>query len=218
MKKITAITAQKRRKDRINIFLDGEFAFSLSRITAAWLKTGDLLTEEKILKLQAEEARERAYQQALLYLGYRSRSEKEIRQNLQKHEVPEEVIEETLERLRVSRLADDGLFARQWVENRSTFRPRGKRALEIELRQKGISQEAIRESLTDVDEEALAYEAASKRAGRYKSLEWDGFKKKLSDFLARRGFSYSISAPVVSKVWNETHADTHSIDEDEDTP
>ena len=201
----------------MNIFLDGEFAFSLSRITAAWLKTGDLLGEDKILKLQSEETRERAYQQALLYLGYRSRSEKEIRQNLQKHEVPPDVIEETLNRLRASRLADDGSFARLWVENRSTFRPRSKRALEIELRQKGIPQEAIRESLTGLDEEALAYEAASKRAGRYKSLEWDGFKKKLSDFLARRGFTYSISAPVVTRIWNETHADTHSI-EDEDTP
>lgn len=201
----------------MNIFLEGEFAFSLSRITAAWLKTGDLLGEDKILKLQSEDTRERAYQQALLYLGYRSRSEKEIRQNLQKHEVPSDVIEEMLDRLRASRLADDGSFARLWVENRSTFRPRSKRALEIELRQKGIPQEAIRESLTGLDEEALAYEAASKRAGRYKSLEWDGFKKKLSDFLARRGFTYSISAPVVSRIWNETHADTHSI-EDEDTP
>ena len=103
MKKITAISVQKKNPNRVNIYLDGEFAFGVARITAAWLKNGDELSDEKIAKLLAEDSREWAYQQALLYLSYRARSEKEIRQNLQKHEMPEEVIEETLERLRKSR-------------------------------------------------------------------------------------------------------------------
>ena len=63
----------------MNIYLDGEFAFGLARITAAWLKVGQELGDEKIDKLQAEDARERAYQQALLFLSYRARSEEEIR-------------------------------------------------------------------------------------------------------------------------------------------
>ena len=96
MKKITAIEPQKNR-NRVNIHLDGEFAFGLARITAAWLKVGDVLSDEKIAKLQAEDARERAFQQAMLFLSYRARSEKEIRQNLRKHEIPEDVVEETLE-------------------------------------------------------------------------------------------------------------------------
>ena len=62
----------------MNIHLDGEFAFGLARLTAAWLKTGDILSDEKIAKLQADDARERALQQALLFLSYRTRSEKEI--------------------------------------------------------------------------------------------------------------------------------------------
>ncbi len=215
MKKITAISAQKKNPNRVNIYLDGEFAFGLSRITAAWLKTGDVLSDEKIEKLQVEDTREIAYQQAMLYLSYRARSEKEIRQNLRKHEVPETIIEETLERLKTARLADDNQFAQMWVENRNTFRPRSKRALEIELRQKGLNHEAIQATLSDVDEDALAYEAGLKRATRFKGLEWSEFRKKLSEFLARRGFSYSTIAPVVSRIWNEMNADAQPY-EDED--
>ena len=133
----------------------------------------------------------------------------EIRQNLRKHEIPADVIEQTLERLRAEKLADDDEFARAWVENRATFRPRSRRALAMELRQKGIPDEAVQSALTDVDEEALAYDAGLKRARRLESLEWNEFRTKLSEFLARRGFSYSVVAPVVSRVWSETHSQHH---------
>src|SRR3989304_8085173 len=108
MKKITAIEAQKKNPERVNIYLDGEFGFALARIVAAWLKTGQALDDEKIASLQAEDARERAYRQAMLFLSYRARSEAEIRQNLRKHEYPEAAIQATVERLRQDRLADDG--------------------------------------------------------------------------------------------------------------
>ena len=215
MPKITALVIQKHDPNRVNIHLDGEYAFGLARITAAWLKVGLEIDKEKIEKLQADDARERAYQQALLYLSYRARSEDEIRKNLRKHEIPEAIIEETLEKLRQSRLADDGQFARMWIENRSTFRPRSKRALTIELKQKGLTEPAIRSALDAVDDEALAYEAAVKRIRRLAGLEWTDFRKKLSEFLARRGFSYSIIMPVVTKVWNEAHLqEKHFEDED----
>jgi regulatory protein len=215
MRKITAIEPQKNR-NRVSIHLDGEFAFGLARITAAWLKNGDELSEEKIAKLQAEDARERAYQQAMLFLSYRARSEKEIRQNLRKHEIPEEVIEQTLEKLRGDGLANDNKFARTWVENRNTFRPRSRRLLTMELRQKGLDDETVQAAVANVDEDALAYESAIKRANRFKSLEWNEFRKKLSEYLARRGFSYSVIAPVVTSVWNETHVQEEHYFEDED--
>jgi regulatory protein len=189
----------------------------LNRLVAAWLKTGQELNDEKIAQLQAEDARERAYQQAMLFLSYRDRSEKEIRQNLSKHEIPDEVIEQTLERLRGDGLADDNQFARAWVENRSTFRPRSRRALTMELRQKGLDEDTVQSVVADVDENALAYESAVKRAGRFKSLDWSEFRRKLSEYLARRGFPYSVIAPVVTRVWNEAHADAgqkHYEDED----
>ncbi len=215
MKKITAITAQKKNPNRVNIYLNGEFAFALARITAAWLKIGDILSDEKIASLQAEDSKERALQQALLFLSYRVRSEKEIRQNLLKHEYAEDVIEITLQRLRDTGLANDNDFARAWVENRNTFRPRSRRALTMELRQKGLDEETVKSAVSDVDESALAYDTARKRASRFQGLEWSEFRKKLSEYLARRGFPYSVIAPVVTQIWNEAHAEeTHYEDED----
>ncbi|WKZ36068.1 MAG: RecX family transcriptional regulator [Anaerolineales bacterium] len=214
MKKITAMQPQKNR-NRVNIHLDGEFAFGLARITAAWLKPGDMLSDEKIASLQADDARERAYQQAMLFLSYRARSEKEIRQNLLKHEIPEDVIGQTLEKLRESGLANDNQFARVWVENRSTFRPRSRRALTMELRQKGLDDETVQAAVSNVDEDALAYESARKRAGRLKGQEWGEFRKKLSEYLARRGFPYSVIAPVVTQVWNEAHAEEKHFEDEE---
>lgn len=217
MKKITAIEPQKKNPNRVNIHLDGEFAFALSRITAAWLKVGEGLTDEKIARLQIEDERERAYQQAMLFLSYRARSEKEIRQNLLKHEFSEEVIEGTLERLRESGLADDNEFARAWVENRNVFRPRSRRALTLELRQKGLDDETVQTAVADVDERALAYESARKRAPRLNGLEWGEFRRKLSEYLARRGFPYSVIVSVVTQIWNETRAEEIHY-EDEEQP
>jgi regulatory protein len=213
MKKITAISVQKKNPNRVNIYLDGEFAFGVARITAAWLKNGDELSDEKIARLLAEDTREWAYQQALLYLSYRVRSEKEIRQNLQKHEMPEDVIEETLERLRKAGLVNDNEFAQTWVENRSTFHPRSRRALAMELRQKGLDDETVHSAVSGVDENALAYEAAQKRLGRLKGLEWNDFRKTLSEFLARRGFPYSVIAPIVTRTWSETHTEDNQLRE-----
>lgn len=217
MRKITAIEAQKRSPNRVNIYLDGEFAFGLARIIAAWLKVGQELSEEKIEQLQAEDARERAFQQALLFLSYRARSESEIRKNLRKHEIPEAVIEETIERLRRDGLANDREFADAWVENRKTFRPRSRRLMAMELRQKGLDDEDIQSAIETLDDEASAYEAAQKRAARLKGLEWNDFRRKLSDFLARRGFSYSVVAPVVTRIWNETHMDEQHFEEEDTT-
>lgn len=215
MKKITALEVQRRNPNRVNVHLDGEFTFGLARIVAAWLRVGQEISEEKIEQLQAEDARERAFQQAMLFLSYRARSESEIRQNLRKHEIPELVIEQTLDRLRQDGLANDDQFARAWVENRSTFRPRSRRLMAMELRQKGLNDEAVATAIADVNDEALAYEAAQKRVARYKSLEWNEFRKKLSDFLARRGFSYSVVAPVVTRLWNEVHKDEQHYEEED---
>ena len=215
MKKITALEAQKKNPNRVNVHLDGEFAFGLARITAAWLKIGDVLTDERIAQLQNEDAREKAMQQALLFLSYRARSEKEIRQNLKKHEYPEDAIEYAMTRLRENRLANDNEFAQAWVENRSTVRPRSRRALTMELRQKGLDEETVKQAVAGIDEEALAYETALKRAPRLASLEWSEFRRKLSEHLARRGFPYSVVTSTVTRIWNETHTEETKY-EDED--
>jgi len=202
-RKITAIVRQKRNPERVSIFLDEEYAFGLTRIVAAWLQVGQYLSEEKIASLQAEDAREVAYLKAIKYLDYRERSEAEIRIHLNKRDINESVIEDVIDRLLRSGLVDDRRFAANWVENRLEFRPRGRRALFYELRQKGISEEIIQEMLDSINDEELAYQAAIKKAKNYQSLEWDDFRKKMLGFLSRRGFSYDITPTIMTRVWNE---------------
>ena len=107
MSRITAIEPQQKNPQRVNIYLDGEFAFGLARITAGWLKVGQELSEEKIAALQVEDANELAYQKALHFLSYRPRSSAEIRQNLTKRGTPEARVEETVNRLQRAGLVND---------------------------------------------------------------------------------------------------------------
>jgi regulatory protein len=217
-RKITAISAQKRNSQRVNIFLDDEFAFGLSRIVAAWLYIGQELDEEKIAALQLEDAQEVAYQNALNFLSYRSRTEAEVQAHLRKRGLEDGIIQAVLERLHRSSLLDDERFAQDWVENRNEYRPRGRRALQYELRQKGVSEEAIQAAISDLDEEELAYQAALKKAGHLKTRDWLEFRQKMYAFLSRRGFSYEISSPVVARLWHEQNDDCqsdHNITSDE---
>ena len=204
MRRITALEPQKKNPQRVNLYLDGEFAFGLAGLVAAWLKVGQELDEAKIAALQAEDEQEAVYQKAIHFLSYRPRSSAEVRQNLTKRGISETLIEETVQRLQRAGLVNDAAFAQAWVENRNTFRPRSKSALRFELRRKGLDEEVIASVLDEkVDEEALAFEAARKYARRLRGLEWPEFRQKLGNFLARRGFSYATAAPVVSEVWKE---------------
>jgi regulatory protein len=201
--KVTALKVQKHHPNRINVYLDNEFSFGLSRITAAWLKVGQELSPTKIAKLQAQDEREVAYVQALRFLDYRPRSRAEVRKNLEKHAIPPEVITDVFKRLERSGLVNDERFAQDWVTNRSEFRPRSRRALAYELRQRGLADTAIKKALEGINEETLAYQAAIKQARRYENLPARDFRNKLGSYLARRGFSYEIIKDVVARVWDE---------------
>jgi regulatory protein len=215
MATITTIETQKRRPDRANIHLDGEFAFSLAGILAAKLKVGQQLDPSAVASLKDDDAAEQAFQRALRFLSFRTRSEAELRVHLRKHKVPDAVVDRTMLRLKGSQLADDSRFAQAWIENRNTFRPRGRRALLWELKRKGISAQQAESAVAELDEPALAYQAAGKRAQHLATQPWPDFRRKLSAFLARRGFDSSIIAPVVSRLWGETHTGPNSsVNED----
>lgn len=206
-KTVTAIIAQKRNKDRVSIYLDGEYAFGLARIVAAWLQVGQELSEEKIALLTSHDEVEAAYARSLRLLNQRDHTSAEIRQNLKRHEVTEPVIDEVIERLERAGLINDERFAQNWIENRTEFRPRSRRALAYELRSRGIAPEAFEEALTKTDEEEMAYRAAMKQSTKYQRLERLEFRQKMIAFLGRRGFSYSISAPVAQRIWQEMHGE-----------
>ena len=201
---ITALKAQKRNNKRVNVYLDHEYAFGLSRIVAAWLEVGQELTAEKIDELRNNETSELAFQRAMNFLSYRPRSEMEVIRNLRKHDTFDDEIDNVLQRLRKGNLVNDEEFAHFWVENRSDFKPRGSYLMRQELRLKGIAQEIIDAALENLDEDSLAIRAAEKQVRKLSNINnWIEFRKKLSGFLARRGFNYGTISPIVENLWND---------------
>lgn len=205
---ITAIKVQKRNPQRVNIDLDGEFAFGLSMLVAAWLKPGDLLSEDKINSLIEKDTLEVAYQRALDLLNHRPRSEKEIRQRLTDKGFQPGQIDQVVDKLKQANLVKDETFARMWVESRNEFHPRSRKLLRYELRNKGIADNHIDSALEEIPgEEDLAEKAAIHYARRLQGKDWQTFRTRLSGFLARRGFSYTTIAPIVTHLW-ESQAST----------
>ena len=196
--RITALEPQKRSRDRVNVYLDDVFAFGLAALIAANLRVGMTLTDDKIAALRLADEVERAHEEALNYLSYRPRSEAELQSHLLKSDFAEATVADVLDRLREVGLVDDDAFARYWVENRARFRPRGKRMLVQELRQKDIASSVIETTLTQYDEVAAAQQVAAEQARRLAHLPPDLFRRRLWDRLMRRGFSPDIIQEVLA--------------------
>lgn len=197
---ITALRFQGRDRERVNVFLDGRFAFALMATEAARLRKGQLLSDAEIAALRGEDERQLAYDQAMRFLSYRPRSRAEMERYLRGKHVDESVIGDTLERLTQAGYLDDEAFARFWVENRSSFRPRSRRALEYELRQKGLSRETIVHALDSLDDEAAAWQAIEPMLPRWTALEGDRLRQKIAGYLGRRGFGYEVINAIFKKA------------------
>lgn len=208
LQKITALKVQKKRRDRVSVFLDGEYAFGLQAAAAAGLRVGQTLCAEEIEALQDQEEIEAAYERVLDYLSYRPRSCAETERYLRRRGVSPSATEAVIERLLGAGLLDDEAFAEYWVENREQFRPRGQRALRYELRQKGVRDAVIAAAIHDVDETESAYRAARARARRLEHLDYTAFRRRLGGFLNRRGFGYDTVKTTVDRLWKEHHGST----------
>jgi regulatory protein len=195
---ITALEPQKRSRDRVNVYLDGVFAFGLAALVAANLRVGMALTDDEIVALRLADEVERAREKALNYLSYRPRSEAELQSHLLKSDFTEATVDEVLYRLREVGLVDDEAFARYWVDNRARFRPRGKRMLVHELRQKGVASGVIETALAEYDEGAAAQHVAEEQARRLAHLAPEVARRRLWDRLMRRGFSTDIIREVLA--------------------
>jgi len=204
---VTTLEVQKRNKERVNVYLDGEYAFSLTLLEAVKLRKGHTLTESEIAALRGEDEIVRAVDRAARFLSFRPRSIAEVQRNLSQHDTPEPVIELAIERLRLMGYLDDEAFARYWLENRTTFKPMGPMALRYELRQKGIADSVINAVLEAVDADDSAYRAAHAKALRMRGLSRQAFKNKLGSFLQRRGFNYGTSRDVIEQLIQELAAE-----------
>jgi regulatory protein len=205
---ITAIESQKRHSDRVNIYLDDKFVFGLSNVVAAWLRVGQVLSDERMQSLLTQEEQESSFQRALHFLSFRPRSIHEVQEKLNQVGYSPEIIESTISKLEDQHLLGDEIFAHQWIDDRAAFHPRSHRALRYELKHKGISNEVITEALASApDEEIQAQQAAIKYERRLVGTDWNTFRNRLGSYLGRLGFSYSIIKPVVENTWQKLHPD-----------
>lgn len=213
---ITALTPQQQRADgvtdrvadRVNVFIDGTFAFGVPVTVAATLHLGQRLDEAAVVALVAAGAEDLAYARALRYLAARPRSAAEVVADLRARQFEETVVEAVLARLHARGYVDDGAFAEFWVENRNRFRPRGSPMLRQELRQKGIEREEIDAALAEQDEDVAAWAALEGKLARWAGLERQEFMQKALAFLARRGFAYDVCRRAAERGWAVAQGET----------
>lgn len=149
----------------------------------------------------------KARQDALRLLSYRTRSRAEVRRRLEKS-YPSAVIEQVLAQLLAQGYLDDDAFAREWRHSREERRPRSRKALEHELLRLGVEREIVQDALAGYDAVGNAYRAALRLAQRLNDIDYPAFRTKVWRRLQRRGFEASIISDVVSRLWREL-ADPH---------
>ena len=210
--KITALRAQAKDPQRVNVFVDGEFAIGigLTTITKAGLHVGKQLSAEEFAKLEQTESGDKAYLAALRFLEARPRSIAEVRARLGRKDYAPEAIDAAIARLAELELLDDTAFARYWVENRQAYRPRGVGALRDELRRKGIDADVTAEVLDDAltgDEAASAWGLARGALRKYAgSQDRNAFTRRMGSYLQRRGYTFEVIRPIVDQLWAEVSA------------
>lgn len=206
---ITRIEPQKHREDRVNVYLDGAFAFGLDQevVCEHHLHQGDTLTESLIDGVLLAEERTKAKQKVLDWLSRRSRSVSEIRRRLREKGVSERTSGKVIDDFLRVGLLDDEKYAFTYVQSRMQQRPSGKRLLRMELLKKGIEEDlaakAIEEGYGNGSELEVARGLFRRRVNRYHG-ETRVMKKKSADFLLRRGFSWEVIDAVLQEhTWEE---------------
>ncbi|MFG6117487.1 recombination regulator RecX [Halobacillus sp. MO56] len=216
MAKITRITTQKKKKDRFNIFLDfgqGEsYGFSVSEdiLVKESLHKGMELDDASIKALMEKDDLQKSYTLTIHYLSYRMRSEKEIRDYLNKKETDPEQIEVIIDRLYKEKLLDDQEFANALVRSRIHTSSKGPLMVKKDLMEKGVSAVKAEEALTHYPFEAQ-YEKAMKFAK--KKLRSDGKKsfrqqvQNLQQTLMQKGFTNDVIQEVIANLPQQEEED-----------
>ncbi len=205
MKQVTALRSGGGRRKRVNVYLDSKFAFSLEAevVLTERLKVGQELTSEQIRALARADNFQRCLNAAMHYLSYRPRSEFELRERLNRRNFDGDSVEEVLARLKERGLVNDTEFAQFWQDNRQEFSPRSSSLTRLELRRKGVAEEIIGQVVSPVSDGESAYRAARDKARRLAVSDYQSFRRRLGDYLRRRGFSYGVINNTVEQLWQE---------------
>ena len=198
--KVTKIEPQKHNKNRYSIYVDDKFAIGVDR-EIVWtlnLYEGLEIDANMLERISYTEEKRKVKEKALNLLTYRARSKKELIDRLkEKGEVQPQaeinIIADVIGELETIGLVNDNGFAELWVRERSKLY--GPFRLRAELIKKGIAQEIIDKTLSELNEPDIARRLAQKWMDRHKevrpqNLPPDVLKRRLFSFLMRRGISY----------------------------
>ncbi len=210
MPRVTSIEPQKKRPNRFNIYLEGNFAFALDaeNLLKNNLKIGQFLSEEEVNDLTSKDVLSKLTDKTLHFLSLRPRSESEIlnylskkisrSQNIPFQEAKESYITKTIiQKLKKYDYLNDREFARFWIRSRIKLKPKGKIALKNELQVKGIDKEIIDSVLLNLPNQVvIAKKAIEKKLKLWKSLPQQELKKKVYSYLSTRGFDFETIGKV----------------------
>jgi len=197
---ITDIQIQTRRNDRVNVYVNGYYRFSLGVMIAAGLRKGQSISETRLQELAAADQQSEAFQKAVRFLGIRPRSEKEIRIYLKKKEFHRDAIDRAVERLKEYNYLDDEAFARSFVDHRMRFCPRSSVHLRAELKDKGVCDTTVDQLIKAFDESDSAWNSVRRNLHRWNHLSAQEFKRKVYAFLSRKGFRYETCRNVYERA------------------
>ncbi|MEO0005412.1 MAG: RecX family transcriptional regulator [candidate division WOR-3 bacterium] len=190
--RITGLKPQRRSKKRLSVFVDGEFAFSLDKETVAefGLKEGERVDRQFLEQVVLEEQYRLCRNYAFLLLSYKARTEKELKERLEKKGYSPVVIARVLERLKELGLADDEKLTKDYVEERIRIGHKGKWRVKQELLKRGVAKEKVEQALKDApDETEAAMMVLEHFLPRYQRLDEETKLRRIYGLLARRGFS-----------------------------
>lgn len=197
------MSSQRRNPDRYSIFIDGEFVLGIDKKTVEDmdLRVGKLVDEKDLKKITCQEELNKAQAYALMLLGYRERSLREIKIRMRQKGYEEKLVEKVVKYLKDRNLINDKRFTQLWAESRIK-KGYGRWRIQSELEQKGVNREITDEILKDlysgIDEVQVALDLVEKK--RWVSKEPPRLTERVSNLLRRRGFSFEVISNVVEKI------------------
>lgn len=193
--KITAIKAQVKNADRVSLFIDGAYSFSLthSQLLEQKVFVGKEITEAELEQLKQTSDYGKLLERALNYVLIRPRSAREVRDYLWRKQAEPSVSERIQHHLQARGYINDESFTKSWIRARQLTKPVSKKRLIAELRQKGVAQDIITQALSNANDEEDGYNETTalhelitkkRRLARYQD------EQKLIAYLARQGFTF----------------------------
>lgn len=151
MPKITSISAQEKNKDRVNLFVDGNFfvGISLETVLKLRLKVGDSFEEEKLKEILVEAEKTDAMQKAADYALKTLKTKRQVKDYLIKKGYSEEIAWQSVDKLKEYGYIDDKEYSKRFIE--STAKRQGRRLIEYKLMSKGVKKEDIAAAYEDVE-------------------------------------------------------------------